>query len=92
MRIKTITAVLAMASAIFMTGCAPLISGAMNATTTDESIKEKTAKYFATTTDKVKISHINKSLLDTSYRAQVGKNIHVCNIYFGDVNCPKVDQ
>lgn len=89
---KTASLAAAATATAFLTGCAPMISGAMNIATTEETILKKTADYFATTPDKVKISHINKGPLATEYRAQVGKNLNICKIYYGAVECRKIER
>lgn len=72
---------------VIASGCAPMISGAMNLTVTDETVIEKTVSYFGTNSGEVKISDINKNALDTSYKAVYKKTLYNCNIYYGSVTC-----
>lgn len=77
-------AALAMAS---LTACAPMISGAMNATTTDQDVIEKTAKYFNAPSQELTITEIEKKALSTDYKVRYkGKNYN-CWVYYGDVSC-----
>lgn len=69
------------------TGCAAVISGTMNATTTDKDLVEKTANYFATTKGKITISAIEKGTFTTSYRAKYSGKIYNCYMQYGGVSC-----
>jgi uncharacterized protein YceK len=52
-----------------LSGCAAVLSGAMNGATTDEAVVTKTAAYFGADRAQIKITDINKQLLATSYKA-----------------------
>jgi hypothetical protein len=80
---------LAIASSIgvLLSGCAPIISGAMNITVTDQTVLDKTAAYFGVQSSEIKVSEINKSALDTSYKVVYKKTLYNCYIYYGAVTC-----
>jgi ABC-type glycerol-3-phosphate transport system substrate-binding protein len=83
-RIKTSAAGIAVLS---LTACAPMISGVMNAATTDQDVIEKTAKYFNAPGQDIKITGIEKKALSTDYKVNYrGKNYN-CFVYYGDVTC-----
>lgn len=71
----------------FLSGCAPLLSGAMNAGVDEKAVVEKTAKYFGTSTNNLQVSNIDKGALTTSYQVRYSGNLYNCTIYYGDVNC-----
>lgn len=75
------------ASLVLMSGCAPLISGAMNAGVDDKAVAEKTAKYFGTSAQKLSISSVEKGALTTSYQARYAGKLYNCTIYYGEVDC-----
>jgi len=77
----------AMASAILSTGCAPMISGAMNLAVTDEVVVEKTAKYFGASNNEVLVSGIEKGALATTYNTKYRGKFYNCSVYYGDVTC-----
>ena len=84
-KLKTIFA--AAVVTINMTACAPMISGAMNATVTEQDVIDKTIKYFGATRQELTISDIEKKALSTDYKVRYkGKNYN-CWIYYGDVSC-----
>ncbi|MES2877488.1 MAG: peptidoglycan-binding domain-containing protein [Pseudomonadota bacterium] len=76
-----------LAGAAFSSGCAPLISGAMNVAVDENSIHEKTASYFGVPRESIKISSIEKGALSTSFRTTYLGKMYNCSIYYGDVNC-----
>lgn len=76
-----------LAGTAFLSGCAPLISGAMNATIDEATVHEKTAKYFSTERENVSISSVEKGALSTTYQAKVAGKAYTCRIYYGDVTC-----
>jgi hypothetical protein len=73
-------------SALFV-GCAPIVSGVMNATTTDADVLSKTALYFDAKPQSVTISGIDKQALATLYRATYKGVTYNCKLYYGEVNC-----
>lgn len=73
----------------FISGCAPMISGAMNTIVDENAVYEKTAKYFGVTRKDIKISSIEKGALATSYQTRYAGNLYNCSIYYGEVNCKK---
>ncbi|HCL0868408.1 TPA: hypothetical protein N1Y87_004228 [Salmonella enterica subsp. enterica serovar Infantis] len=73
-----------------LSACAPVISGSMNAFTTEKDVIQKTVKYFGTTGDKIKIMNIDKGTLSTDYKVTYNKNIYRCTIYYGEVDCTKI--
>lgn len=82
--------VILVAVAASMSACAPLISGAMNATVTEDSLKAKTAEYLGVPAETLAIQSIDKSALSTSYKAQYGNMRYGCTIYYGQVDCKQV--
>lgn len=81
-------ALLAAASGLLV-GCAPLVSGVMNATTTEADVLSKTAAYFQTEPAHVTISNVDKQALATLYRAKYKGVSYGCKIYYGEVSCRK---
>ena len=77
-------------TSIALSGCAPMISGVMNATVDENAVSEKTAKYFGVNRENITISSIEKSALTTSYKAKYARKIYNCSIYYGQVTCAQV--
>lgn len=75
------------AGSFLLSGCAPMISGAMNATVDEGVVIEKTAKYFGLKREDVKIANVEKGALSTTYQTRVSKVLYNCTIYYGEVNC-----
>lgn len=69
--------------------CAAMISGAMNASVTDDEVMAKTAQYFSVNPDKLQVTNIAKGLLATEYKATVNGEVYNCQIYYGAVGCEK---
>ncbi|AMR77994.1 peptidoglycan-binding domain-containing protein [Cupriavidus nantongensis] len=82
--------VLLVAVASNMSACAPLISGAMNASVNEDSLKAKTAAYLGVPAENLAIQSIDKSALSTSYKAQYGNMRYGCTIYYGQVDCKQI--
>ena len=70
-----------------VSGCAPLISGAMNATLDENTIYEKTANYFNVDRKIIEIYSIKNDVLSTTYRTRYAGRIFNCSIYYGTVDC-----
>ena len=68
-------------------GCAPMISGAMNASENEKSIACKTAEYFNTTVNEVEILNHENQVLSRSYQTKYKGNIYNCTLYYGVVKC-----
>lgn len=85
-RLISLTAITATLS---LSGCAAVLSGAMNSATTDESVAAKTGAYFGADRAQIKITDINKQLLATSYKANYKGTIYNCEIRYGSVSCSK---
>lgn len=83
--LKAIAAILA--STGFITGCAPMISGAMNVSVTNEIVITKTAKYFGVTHKEVTVTAMEKGPLSTSYQTIVSDKFYNCILQYGDVSC-----
>ncbi|WP_157896881.1 peptidoglycan-binding domain-containing protein [Acidovorax carolinensis] len=79
-----------LAGAAFASGCAPLVSGAMNAAVDENAIQEKTAKYFAVEPGAFSIFSVEKGALTTAYKVNLEGRIYNCSIYYGDVDCKHV--
>lgn len=84
---KTIIRIAISAAFAFLTGCAPMISGVMNAAVDENSVLEKTAKYFGAARENLTVSSIEKGALSTTYQAKNAGKIYNCSIYYGAVNC-----
>ena len=74
-------------SSTLLSGCAPIISGAMNATLTEKDILEKTASHFGIPAAKLAISDIKNDVLATSYKTRYAGKAYNCSIYYGAVKC-----
>jgi hypothetical protein len=85
-RLISLTAVTA---ALSLSGCAAVLSGAMNSATTDQTLATKTAAYFGAEQAQIKITDINKQMLATSYKASYRGTMYNCSIYYGTVSCGK---
>lgn len=75
------------AASALMTGCAPIVSGVMNATADENSAAEKIASYFGARRDSVVITSTDKGLLATSYQVKHAGKFYNCSIYYGQVEC-----
>ena len=75
-----------------LSGCAPIISGAMNASVDENAVFEKTAKYFGVPREEITISSIEKKTLSTDYQAKHTGVLYNCTIYYGDVTCTQVGK
>jgi len=69
--------------------CAPILSGAQNAGTTQDTVRTETAEYFGVSRGAVRISDYEKGLLATNYKATVGGTLYNCNYYYLSVNCAR---
>lgn len=76
-------------AALSLSGCAAVLSGAMNSATTDEAVVTKTAAYFGADRAQIRITDINKQLLATRYKAIYKGTMYNCSIYYGTVSCGK---
>lgn len=70
-----------------LAGCAPILSGAMNASLSEKEVATKTADYFGTQEKNINITNIDKGALQTSYKATYKKTLYNCTIYYGAVTC-----
>ncbi len=68
-------------------GCAPVISGTMNATVTEEEINTKTMAYFAAAPEDIRIENIESHTLATTFRTYHKDVLYNCRIYYGSVEC-----
>ncbi|CAN7780444.1 peptidoglycan-binding domain-containing protein [Cupriavidus necator] len=82
--------VLLVVAASSMSACAPIISGAMNATVNEDSLKAKTADYLGVPAERLAIQSIDKGALSTTYKAQYGNMRYGCTIYYGQVDCKQI--
>lgn len=85
-RLASFTAITA---ALSLSGCAAVLSGAMNSATTDEAVATKTAAYFGADRAQIKITDIDKQLFATSYKATYKGTTYNCSISYGTVSCGK---
>lgn len=72
-----------------MSGCAPMVSGAMNATMSEEAAVAKTATYFGAEPKEIVITQFEKGPLSTSWSARYKGTFYNCSIYYGSVSCTK---
>lgn len=79
----------ALVSVFSLSGCAPLVSGAMNASLSDEDVVVKTADYFGAQQKSIKVSNIEKGALTTNYKVNYKNTLYNCSIYYGSVTCKK---
>lgn len=77
------------AFAFILSGCAPIVSGVMNAKITDDDVKRKTATYFGVKLSQLEISNIKNETLATSYQVRLKGAFYNCAIYYGAVTCKK---
>lgn len=85
---SSIVKIVTIASTIgFLSGCAPMVSGTMNANLTEGDVKTKTADYFGVTQSKLTISDLKKNMLDTTYKTKVNGKLYNCTVYYGAVDC-----
>lgn len=82
--------VLLVVAASTVSACAPMISGAMNASVSEESLKAKTAEYLGVPAEGVAITSMDKGALSTTYKAQYGDNRYGCSIYYGQIDCKQL--
>lgn len=82
--------VLLVVAASTMSACAPMISGAMNASVSEDSLKAKTADYLGVPAEGVAITSMDKGALSTTYKAQYGDNRYGCTIYYGQIDCKQI--
>lgn len=68
-------------------GCAPMLSGAMNASLNNDDVIAKAAKFFSTSPDNVTVTSIEKNTLTTTYHAKHSGQDFDCQIYYGEVSC-----
>lgn len=84
---KLLTSALVLMFSAMATGCAPMISGVMNATLDENAIYEKTAEYFNVPRSRLKISDIKNDVLASSYKTTIAGKAYKCSIYYGAVKC-----
>jgi murein L,D-transpeptidase YcbB/YkuD len=84
---KLLTSALALMFSAMTTGCAPMISGVMNAALDENAIYEKTAAYFNVPRSRLTITDIKNDVLASSYKATVVGKAYKCSIYYGEVKC-----
>ena len=82
--LNNITVVLAIS---VISGCAPMISGAMNSSVTNETVITKTSDYFGVSRNEIIITKIEKSALSTSYKTKYNGKNYNCTLYYGAVSC-----
>jgi hypothetical protein len=87
--LRTMSSIAVLASSLLFTGCAAVVAGAANIASsgTDDSVAERTIKYFGLTAKEVSVYDIERGALSTSYKAKVSGKIFNCTIYYGDVGC-----
>lgn len=89
---KRLFALFIMALGVLMiTGCAPMISGAMNASLNEKEVVTKTANYFGSQENDINVTNISKGALETTYKVTYKNSLYNCSIYYGAVNCKKLE-
>jgi hypothetical protein len=78
--------------AMGVAGCAPIISGAQNAGTSEELVRSETASYFGVGERSVTVSNYEKGLLATTYQARVRGVLYNCRYYYASVDCNRPGQ
>lgn len=84
-------AVLVVAGAVAMTGCAPMMSGAMNVNMSEDLAATKTASYFGASKGDIVVSQFDKSALTSAWKATYQGKLYNCSIYYGEVTCKQPD-
>ena len=79
--------ILIAAAALTLSACAPVISGAMNAGTSSEDVRTKTAKYFGTEVENIEFGEIKSGLLHKGYTVTYQDVFYNCRVYYGEVEC-----
>lgn len=82
--------VLLVVAASAMSACGPIISGAMNASVNEDSLKAKTAEYLGVPSENVVISSMDKGAVSTTYKAQYGDKRYACSTYYGQLDCKQI--
>ncbi len=82
-----ISIILSLTSLWLISGCAPMISGAMNMSVTPEIVAQKTAKHFGVSESQIQITNLQKEALTTNYQVRTGGKLYNCSLYYGDVQC-----
>jgi hypothetical protein len=78
-----------MVGGLAFVGCAPMVSGAMNASITEADVMSKTAKYFGAKQKDIKVTDIDKGALATNYKTTYKGKLYNCSIYYGQVKCQR---
>lgn len=76
-----------LAGSAVLFACAPMVSGVMNASVDENTVYEKTAKYFGVTRENISVSSIEKGMLATTYHVRRAGKFYNCTIYYGAVDC-----
>jgi hypothetical protein len=82
-----VSKIFALGLAVMAAGCAPMISGTMNASVTPEEVATKTADYFGVAASSLTITDYEKHTLATTYKTRVDGQLYNCRIYYGEVEC-----
>lgn len=77
---------LILAPVLALTACAQA-ADTVNSDATPERVQLETAKYFSTSSRNVRVGSINKTMLGTQYKAQVGGRMFDCHYVRGSVTC-----
>jgi hypothetical protein len=80
-------AILIFATLGFMTGCAPMVSGAMNATMSEQGAAAKTAAYFGADQKDIVVSKFEKGALTSTWSTRYKGVFYNCMVYYGEVSC-----
>lgn len=72
---------------IVLSGCAPVLSGAINATINDDTVVTKTADYFGVPQNEITVIKIHHGALSTTYNTRYDGKLYNCLIYYGKVTC-----
>lgn len=89
MKIHCTRYVMLAAALVYMSGCAPIVSSAMNVSVDEQEVRTKTAKYFGAPEDEIEITNYDKQLLATGYQTTYQGELFNCRVYYGSVDCAR---
>ena len=84
-----VTIIAAALTSTLLSGCAPMVSGTQNISTSPELVRAETAKHFGVSTRSVRVQNYNKGLLATQYQARVSGKLYNCQYYYASVTCKR---
>ena len=77
-------------SVLFLSACSSgEVNGKLHADATPANIKYETAKYFATSTSRVRVGNMKPGMLGTAYNAKVSGKVYDCRYFKKTVTCSR---